>query len=115
MVRRIAARSPCMFVAPRVQRHWLAAIAAVAWAAVALQFYSSLSRNFAFVSLPDRIIDVLSYFTITTNILTAMVATIGARRGSSGNPLASPGALTATAVYILMVAVAYAVLLKGKA
>ncbi len=101
-----------MFVAPRVQRHWLAVIAALAWAAVALQFYVSLSRDFAFVSLLARVIDVLSYFTITTNILVAMVATMGAQRGFNGRPLASEGVLSATAVYIFVVAVTYAVLLK---
>jgi len=104
-----------MFAAPRVQRHWLAALAAIAWASVALQFYASLSRDFAFVSLLARIVDVLSYFTITTNILLAMVATVGVQRGSDGKPLASPGALTATAVYIFVVAVTYAVLLKSRA
>ena len=104
-----------MFVAPRVQRHWLAAVAAVAWASVALQFYSSLSRDFAFVSLLARIIDVLSYFTITTNILVAVVATIGAQQGSDGKPLASQGAVAATAVYIFVVGVTYALLLKGSA
>ena len=104
-----------MFAAPRVQRHWLAVLAAIAWASVALQFYSSLSRDFAFVSLLGRIVDVLSYFTITSNILLAMVATVGAQQGSDGKPLASPGALTATAVYIFVVAVTYAALLKSRA
>ena len=104
-----------MFTAPRLQRHWLAVVATVAWASVALQFYSSLSRDFAFVSLLARIIDVLSYFTITTNILVAVVATMGAQKASNGRPLASPGVMAATAVYIFVVGVTYAVLLKGSA
>jgi hypothetical protein len=104
-----------VFIAPRLQRHWLGVVAAVAWASVALQFYSSLSRDFAFVSLLARIIDVLSYFTITTNILVAVVATMGAQEASNGRPLASPGVMAATAVYIFVVGVTYAVLLKGSA
>ena len=101
--------------APKVQRSWLAAMAVVAWGSVALQFYSTLSRDFSFVSLMGRVINVLSYFTITTNILVATVATLGAQRGADGKPLASSGVLTATAVYIFVVGVTYAVLLKGTA
>jgi hypothetical protein len=105
---------PPLFAAPKVQRHWLAALAVVAWVSVCLQVYSNLSRNFAFVSLLGRLIDVFSYFTVSTNVLVALVATVGAQTGADGKPLASPGALTATAIYILVVGLTFAILLKGR-
>jgi hypothetical protein len=98
-----------------VQRSFLTVVAAIAWASLVLQFYSSLSRDLASVSTLGRVIDVLSYFTITTNILVAVVATAGLRPGPHGRPLTTPGVLTATAVYIFVVGVIYAVLLKGTA
>ena len=99
----------------QLQRSLLAAIAAIAWTSVVLQFYSSLSRDFAFVSVPARVIDVLSYFTVTTNILVAAVATAGLWPGPHGRPFTTPGAMTASAVYIFVVGVTYAVLLKARA
>jgi len=99
----------------RLRRPHLWTIALIAWASVALQFYSSLSRDFAFASLPGRIVDTLSYFTITTNILVALIATTGSLRNADGKRLASPGAMTAGAVYIFVVAVTYFFLLKSRA
>jgi hypothetical protein len=89
----------------------LLAIAAIGFASVAVQFYLTLTSH------PDhtvlwRVIDFLSYFTNTTAILATAVAILALVRPPSR--LAQPGAITATAVYILVVAVTYQVLLSGE-
>jgi hypothetical protein len=53
----------------------LALISLTAWLAVALQIYISLTRYNLDHSHLFRLVDTLSYFTVTTNTLVAVVAT----------------------------------------
>jgi len=88
------------------------AIAAVGSVSVVLQLYLNLTRHpehtFAW-----RLIDFVSYFTNTTGALATAVAILALFRPSS--KLAQPGAVTATATYILVVTVTYELLLRGDA
>jgi hypothetical protein len=95
----------------RARKGLLLAIAAIGLASVALQLYLSLTGH------PDhgvlwRLIDFLSYFTNTTAILATAVAILALAKPTAR--LAQPGAITATAVYILVVAVTYQWLLSGE-
>jgi len=95
----------------KARKGLLLAIAAIGLGSVALQLYLTLTSH------PDhgvlwRLIDFVSYFTNTTAILATAVAILALIRPTS--PLATPGAITATAVYILVVAVTYQWLLSGE-
>jgi hypothetical protein len=95
----------------RVRKGLLLAIAVIGFGSVALQLCLTLTSH------PDhtvlwRLIDFLSYFTNTTAILATGVSILALVRPASR--LAQPGAITATAVYILVVAVTYQLLLSGE-
>jgi hypothetical protein len=86
------------------------AIAVIGAGSCALQLYLAMTTH------PDhtplwRLVDFLGYFTNTTAILATGVAILALARPAS--PFAQPGAVTATAVYILVVAVTYEWLLRG--
>lgn len=86
---------------------WL--IAVIGFLSCALQLYLNMAAH------PDhtplwRLVDFLSYFTNTTAILATAVGILALARPSSA--LAQPGAVTATAIYILVVAVTYQWLLR---
>jgi hypothetical protein len=94
-----------------IRRLHLVTIAAICGLSVVLQLYLSLTGRNLDHSLAYRAADVLSYFTVTTNILVAAVALAALARPQSF--LARPSVMTATAIYIFVVGVTYAVLLKG--
>jgi hypothetical protein len=81
--------------------------ALITWAGLAAQFHAT----FALVgSLGSTLAVLLWYFTITTNLLVAVVFT-GIAIGRE--PFAHPSLLGATALYILLVGVIYGLLLHG--
>jgi hypothetical protein len=86
------------------------AIAMIGAGSCALQLYLAMTEH------PDhtplwRLVDFLGYFTNTTAIMATVVAILALARPTS--TLTQPGAITATAVYILVVAVTYEWLLRG--
>lgn len=95
----------------RARKGLLLAIAGIGLASVALRLYLNMTAHPEHTPL-WRLIDFLSYFTNTTAILATAVAILALVRPRSR--LAQPGAITATAVYILVVAVTYQWLLSGE-
>ena len=95
----------------RIRTLLLAAILAVCGASVGAQFWLSVVAGRPEHSVVWRLVEFLSFFTILTNVLLIVVTAFALARPSS--PLASPGAMTAAAVYILVVGVTYAWLLAG--
>jgi hypothetical protein len=96
----------------KARRLLLWAIAVIGAVAVTLQFYLNMTRHPEH-TLPWRLIDFFSYFTNTTGILATSVAILALARPASR--LATAGAMTATAVYILVVSATYELLLRGDA
>ena len=87
-------------------------IAAIAWAAIAMQ----LALNFAGaeakgVPLWRVPIDLYGYFTIWSNTLVALITTRFARGGDDTGLLGRPATLAATVVYIVVVGAIYNTLL----
>jgi hypothetical protein len=95
-------------------RPFAGALALIAWIAVALQIFlvvrvvTSEGRPFI-----DGVVNTLSYFTVLTNLLVALVTTATFMRGVNAGFLTRPGTMTATAVYILVVGLIYALLLRS--
>jgi len=87
------------------------AIAVVGACAVPLQVYLALTSHPEHTML-WRLIDFSSYFTNATGALAAAVAILALARPASR--LAQPGAITATAIYLLVTAVTYEWLLRGE-
>ena len=95
---------------------WGALTALLAWFAIVLQLVLVLDANLALgKSVLATVIAFLSYFTITTNLLIAAGLTwrLLAPQTRAGQFFSHPSTTTATAVYILVVAVVYAVLLRN--
>lgn len=90
---------------------WLLIIGVMTgWFALIAQFYISMQNNI--VPADELIIRYFSYFTILTNILVALCFTsilLGQVRGSF---FTKPDTLTATAVYITVVALIYNLILR---
>jgi len=89
----------------------LLVIAAIGIPVMALQAWLSLTRNLDHSPL-WRLIDFVSYFTNTTGIIVTAVAILALVRPASR--LAQPGAVTAVAIYMLVVCVTYETLLRGE-
>ncbi len=89
----------------------LLVIAGIGAPAMALQLWLNLTRNLDH-SLLWRLIDFFSYFTNTTGILVTAVAILALIPPAS-KP-AQPGAITAAAIYMLVVCVTYETLLRGE-
>jgi hypothetical protein len=89
-------------------------IASIAWLAVALQIFLVIRIVMA-AGQPAivGIVNTLSYFTVLTNLLVALVATASAWRGGSDTSLTSPSTMTATAVYIFVVGLIYSLVLRA--
>jgi hypothetical protein len=85
--------------------------AGVGAGSVLLQAWLSLTRHNLDHSLAFRLVDFLSFFTNWTAILATAAAMLALTRPSSR--LARPGVVTATAVYLVVVAVTYEWLLRG--
>lgn len=89
-------------------------IAIIAWLAVAIQIILTTKTAQANgFSAGYGVVKALSYFTILTNLLVAIVSTAVSRRGFGETFLTRPSMLSATAVYIAVVGAIYALLLKA--
>ncbi len=98
-----------------VERTFAAVLAAAGWAAVATQTYWAVELSTAKgLSLAGGLINTLSYFTILTNILVALVlsAIAAGTRTESSSRFLSPASKTALASYILIVGCVYEVALR---
>jgi hypothetical protein len=88
-------------------------IALVGAGSVGLQAYLNITRHNLDHSLAWRVVDFLSFFTNTTALFATAMALAALVRPASR--LAQPGVVTATAIYLLVVAVTYEWLLRGEA
>jgi hypothetical protein len=80
--------------------------AAFGWTALALQFYVHLGETSRMGLAPaEGVLRYVSYFTVTTNSLVALVLTASAL--GRGQFLRAPGVKAATAVYIAVVMLVY--------
>ena len=93
----------------RIERVYAALLALAGWSAILLQCYWAIDTGIAKgLSLSMTIANVLSYFTILTNILVAGYLSAVA----SGTPVRSTSTGTALLNYILIVGVVYEVALR---
>lgn len=86
--------------------------AVVVWLSLILQLYVALQNRIA--GIPETIVRFFSYYTVSTNILIAICFTAVYLKGigEKNNFFARPNTLTATAVYICIVALTYNVILR---
>jgi hypothetical protein len=92
-------------------RTLLLCIAILGWLGLVLQLIVSARLNANAARSPFAgVLDALCYFTVLTNLLAGIVATVGVT-GEQGF-LASSGTRAATAVYIFVVGLIYALLLR---
>jgi hypothetical protein len=95
---------------------WAALTALLAWFAIALQLVLVLDANLTHgKGVLATVVAFLSYFTITTNLLIAAGLTwrLLAPQTRLGHFFSHPSTTAATALYIVVVAVVYAVLLRN--
>ena len=96
------------------QRLLLIVLTVVAWLAVALQIFLTtrdvLSQG---LSTAHGIVKTLSYFTVLTNLIVAIVTTALLARGKQDGFLTRPSTTSATAVYITVVGMIYSLLLRA--
>jgi hypothetical protein len=89
-------------------------LAIIAWLAVVVQIAVAVKTVMAEGQSPLlSVINTLSYFTILTNILVAMVSTAVALHGDSDAFLTRPSTQSAVTVYIFLVGVTYSLLLRS--
>lgn len=97
----------------RLDRPFLILIAVGTWSAIALQVYLTTQLVMSSGgSLGSGVVLVFSYFTVLTNLIVAVVVTACLLRGP-GTFLSRPATLSAVAVYIFMVGLIYALLLRN--
>jgi len=96
------------------QRLLLIVLTVVAWLAVALQIFLTtkavLNQG---LSTTHGIVKTLSYFTVLTNLMVAIVTTALLARGTQNTFLTRPSTTSATAVYIAVVGMIYSLLLRA--
>jgi hypothetical protein len=97
----------------RPTRSVLALIAALAWLALVLQLLLMVQQAAPGAWL-NAVVNYLSFFTILTNLLVALVATLPLLmpHSAAGQFFLRPSIQTATAVYITIVGVTYSLLLR---
>src|ERR1700730_14448 len=95
------------------QRGCAAAIAGLGWFGIGVELYfniqDSLVKN---LPLAGYLFDYFSFFTIEINLLVALVLTISCARPQAEQFLTAPRVASALVVYIIIVGVVYAVLLR---
>ncbi|MBB5344505.1 Pr6Pr family membrane protein [Tunturibacter empetritectus] len=92
----------------------LVLIALIAWLAVLVQIISATKGLVADGrSLIFGVINTLSYFTILTNLLLAIVTTACFLRGDADTLLTRPSTQSAVALYIFVVGLIYTLLLRA--
>lgn len=86
--------------------------AVIVWLSLALQFYVIIQNRIA--PVPETVVRFFSYYTVLSNLLIAVCFTAIAFKGISaqGNFFTRPNTLTATAVYICIVALTYNAILR---
>jgi hypothetical protein len=96
------------------QRGCAAAIAGLGWFGLSVQLYfniqDALVKDFP---VAGHLIDFFSFFTIETNLLVAVGLTIFCARPQAEQFLTRPSVASALVVYIIIVGVVYAVLLRN--
>lgn len=96
------------------QRFFLIVITVVAWLAVACQIVLTtrlvVSQG---LSTVQGVVKTLSYFTVLTNLLVALVTTALLARGKQESFLTRPSTTSATVVYIAVVGMIYSLLLRA--
>jgi hypothetical protein len=96
------------------QRRCAAVIAGLGWFGVGVQLYFNiLDALVKDLSIPANLIKYFSFFTIETNLLVAVVLTIFCARPQAEQFLTRPSVKSALVVYIIIVGVVYAVLLRN--
>ncbi|HUZ04724.1 MAG TPA: Pr6Pr family membrane protein, partial [Acidobacteriaceae bacterium] len=98
----------------KLRQFYLGVLAVLAWLAVALQLYLTVKVVTA-AGQPaiHGVINTLSYFTILTNILVAIVATASLLRANKDTFLTRPSTMSAIAVYIFIVGMIYSLILRA--
>jgi hypothetical protein len=103
-----------------LKRFCLLLLAVIAWLAVLLQIALAVRTVTAAGQSPlVGVINTLSYFTILTNLIVAIVSTASALRGdpntadTSNTFLTRPSTMSAVAVYIFIVGLTYSLLLRS--
>ncbi len=96
------------------QRLFLIVITIVAWLAVACQIVLT-TQLVVGQGLPivHGIVKTMSYFTVLTNLLVAVVTTALLARGKQDSFLTRPSTTSASAVYIAVVGMIYSLLLRA--
>jgi hypothetical protein len=98
----------------RVQWAYAIVMAVLGWAAVLLQIGLAVAVVLG-EGRPvwDGLVNTLSYFTVSTNLIAAAVATALALPGRWSARLAGPATVTAVAVYMAVVGLVYSLLLRS--
>jgi hypothetical protein len=96
------------------QRRCAAVIAGLGWFGLSVQLYFNI-QDALVKNLPvaGHLIDYFSFFTIETNLLVALGLTIFCARPQAEQFLTTPRVKSALVVYIIIVGVVYAVLLRN--
>ena len=96
-----------------VERLCAGALACVGWTAVSIEVALTIDRAVSDkTSIAAAVIRCFSYFTIETNMLLAMILTAIALRPQAESFFLQPGVKLAGIVYIIIVGVVYATLLR---
>ncbi|WP_214225668.1 Pr6Pr family membrane protein [Pedobacter sp. B4-66] len=91
--------------------NWLVIAGVIgAWFALVAQFY--LTTQNALVPVDESVIRYFSFFTVLTNIIVAVCFTALLFKKEWGSFFTKPATLTATAVYITVVAIIYNLILR---
>jgi hypothetical protein len=94
------------------QRSCAAVIAGLGWFGLGVQLYFNIQDAFVKNLVAGHLINYFSFFTIETNLLIALVLTISCARPQAEQFLTTPSVTSALVVYIVIVGVVYAVLLR---
>ncbi len=96
------------------RRLYAVALAVIGWLAVATQVFLVVKIVTAAGRPPlEGIVNTLSYFTVSTNLLAALVATALALGGRPGAFLTRPGTVSAVTVYMTVVGLVYSLVLRA--
>lgn len=96
------------------RRLYLAVMAIVAWLAVGLQIYLVVTIVIGRGEPPIQgVINALSYFTVLTNLMVAVVVSAAAVRENADTFLTRPSTMSAVAVYIFVVGLVYSLFLRS--
>ena len=101
----------------KIRAAYIGLAAVIAWFAIILQFYTPISGNLAAGrTVMDSILQVLSYFTILTNLVVALAYSfiLLSPNSKPGQFFSRASTLTSIAVYIGIVGFIYELLLRNR-